>query len=185
MNTRNLGILCMACIAGSIIASLLGLAFGVSENNVIADELLVIGALVGLIGMIQANAVGSNPVVRALAFLPILALMTIIVTDIARLFDPMVPHYAGTYFGLMGGMILASILTIAAKTWQGWRRFVPLFILVMFFIISIAVAGDPSPFPGNIRPYLRLLTGDAPWALLGYAVATAEPAAAQGQSATA
>ena len=185
MNTRLLGIICIACIAGGIIASLLGLAFGVSENNVITDGLLVIGALAGLVGMIQANAVGSNPVVRAVAFLPILAMVALIVTGIARLFDPTVPHYAGIYFGLLAGMILVSILTIAAKTWQGWRRFVPLFVLVMFFVINVAVAGDPSPFPGDIHPYLRLVTMVAPWALLGYAVATAEPAPARAQSATA
>lgn len=185
MNTRLLGIVCIACIAGGIIASLLGFAFGVWENNIIADGLLVIGALSGLVGMIQANAVGSNPVIRAVAFLPILAMVALIVTSIARLFDPTVPHYASIYFGLMAGMILVSILTIAAKTWPGWRRFVPLFILVMFFVINVIVAGDSSPFPGDIRPYLSLVTMVAPWALLGYAVATAETAPERAQSATA
>lgn len=186
MNPRYLGIL---CIAGSLIgavAKLVGLASGVPESsNVIAGLLLFIGALAGLVGMIQANAVGSNPVVRAVAFLPVIALVAHLVENIARWFDPTVAYSNIIYFGLFAGMILVSILTIAARTWPGWRRFVPLFVLVMFFVVNVAVAGDPSPFPGDIRPYLGLLTMDAPWALLGYAVATAERAPARAQSATA
>ena len=183
MDTRLLGIL---CIAGSVIwvlAALLGLAFGAPESSDDIPNLFwAIGAVAGLVGMIQGNAVGSNPAVRAVAFVPIIALVAMIVTGIARLFDATVPHYDSLYFGLLAGMILVSILTIAAKTWLGWRRFVPLFVLVMFFFISVAVAGDNSPFPGS---WLGPVVMAAPWALLGYVVATAEPAPAQAQSATA
>jgi hypothetical protein len=184
MNTRLLGIL---CIVGSLIELV---ANWVQLDDNPGDDIFGlfwgIGVLAGLLGLIQANAVGSNPVVRAVAFLPIIAVASAIVVGIgvqfgATTYDSTLGTFA--YFGWLAGMILVSILTIAAKTWPGWRRFVPLVVLVLAFFIqpSINTAGGETP----ISLALGSTVGLVSWALLGYVVATAEPATAGAQSATA
>ena len=185
MNTRLLGILCIAGNAISLVAA------WVLLDDTPGDDIFGlfwgIGVVAGLVGLIQGNAVGSNPVVRAVAFLPILAVMSGIVIGIARQFGAAVTYDSilGTfsYFGWLAGMILVSIFTIAAKTWPGWRRFAPLVVLVMAFFIQpgINTAGGLTP----ISLALGSTVGLASWALLGYVVATAEPAPARAQSATA
>jgi len=61
---------------------------------------------------------------------------------------------------------VVGILTIAAKTWRGWRRFVPLLASVMF-PIGLTI--------GNAIGIGGVISG-AFWVLLGYVIATAEPA---------
>lgn len=182
MNTRLLGILCIAGTVIALVAALGQVALDDSAGTLGDLVLLVwgLGAIAGLVGLIQGNAVGSNPMVRAVAFLPIIALVLNILALIAKI--------AGTgtsdnilfivgYFGTLAGLVLVSILTIAAKTWQGWRRFVPLLVLVMF-IAGIGVGSAGSSALGNAVLF-------APWALLGQAVATGEPVPAAPRSATA
>jgi len=185
MNTRLLGIL---CIAGSLIAVVGALLFrlrydsAATRMGVVIGTLMSLGIMAGLIGLIQLNAVGSNPVVRAVAFLPIIGLVLITVGAVARASGVSssdsilsIVGFVG-FFGFLAGLVLVSILTIAAKTWSGWRRFVPLFITVMFFI-GLGFRVD------NI--YLSHAVSVAPLALLGYVVATAEPTPARAESVTA
>jgi len=185
MNTRLLGIL---CIAGSLIAVVGALLFRLRYDSaatgmgVVVGSLMSLGIMAGLIGLIQLNAVGSNPVVRAVAFLPIIGLVLTTVGAVARASGVSssdsilsIVGFVG-FFGFLAGLVLVSILTIAAKTWSGWRRFVPLFITVMFFI-GLGFRVD------NI--YLSHAVSVAPLALLGYVVATAEPTPARAESVTA
>ena len=190
MNTRLLGILCIAGNLIAVVVAWVQLASGADSQpgNDIFGLLWVIGVLAGLVGLIQGNAVGSNPVVRAVAFLPIIAVVIVIGIGIAVQFGAATATYEsilGTfgYFGWLAGMVLVSILTIAAKTWLGWRRFAPLFVLVMAFFVQTGIntAGGMTP----ISLALGYTVGLASWALLGYVVATAEPAPTRAMSATA
>ena len=185
MNTRLLGIL---CIAGSLIAVVGALLFRLRYDSaatgmgVVVSSLMSLGIIAGLIGLIQLNAVGSNPVVRAVAFLPIIGLVLTNVGQFARASGVSnsdsilsILGFVG-FFGFLAGLVLVSILTIAAKAWSGWRRFVPLFITVMFFI-GMGFRVD------NI--YLSHAVSVAPMALLGYVVATAEGARSPAERVTA
>lgn len=187
MNTRLLGILCIVGNVSAVVAAWAQLASGADSQpgNDIFGLLWGIGVLAGLVGLIQGNAVGSNPVVRAVAFLPIIAVVILIGIGIAVQFSlATYDSILGTfgYFGWLAGMVLVSILTIAAKIWKGWRRFAPLFVLVMAFFVQpgINTAGGLTP----ISLALGYTVGLASWALLGYVLATAEPAPTRAMSAT-
>ena len=67
---------------------------------------------------------------------------------------------------MLAGMLIVGILTIAAKTWKGWRRFVPLLAIV---ILPIAFGLDAAM--GSQRFASALVA--VPWVLLGYVIATA------------
>ena len=181
MNTRLLGIL---CIAGSLIAAAGALFFQFQFLDTdppmgkVVGLLWAIGAIAGLIGLILSNGVGSNPAVRAVASLPIIALTLNTVGNIAGAAGVVSPDsvlFTFGFIGMMIGMVLVGILTIAAKTWPGWRRFVPLFIILVM-IISGATGFDNN--------FGRALSTGV-WVLLGYAVATAADAPSAAQSATA
>lgn len=185
MNTRLLGIL---CIVGSLLAVVGALLFRLRYDSastgmgLVVGSLMSLGIIAGLIGLIQLNAVGSNPVVRAVAFLPIIGVVLSNVGQFARVSGVSssdsilsIVGFAG-FFGFLAGLVLVSILTVAAKTWPGWRRFVPLFVTVMFFI-GLGFRVD------NI--YLSHAVSVAPMALLGYVVATSEPTPSRAESVTA
>jgi len=181
MNTRNLGIL---CIAGSFIAIVGTLFFQVrfddtaSWKGAIFGLPFSIGVIAGLIGLIQSNGIGPNPVVRAVAFLPVIAFGLNLVAAIAEVTGVGSPDnvlFTVGFFGLIIGMVLVGILTVAAKTWQGWRRFVPL------FIILVVILNGATGFDNSLGQAISY----GVWGLLGYAVATAEPTPALAQSAAA
>lgn len=181
MSTRLLGIL---CIAGSVIAIVGTLFFQVRFDapptntiSFITAFLWPIGVIAGLVGLIQSNGVGSNPAVRAVAFLPIIALGLNTVAGVAELTGVGSPDsvlFIVGFFGLWVGMVLVGILTIAAKMWPGWRRFIPLFVILVM-ILNGATGFDNS---------LGQAISSGVWVLLGYAVATAEPAPALAQNTT-
>jgi hypothetical protein len=141
-----------------------------------------VGGIAALVSIIQLNAVGPNTVVRALAFVPIIGFVLLILPNIIQLAG-MVTTENNTLAGIgwlaqMAGMVLVGILTIAAKTWSGWQRFIPLLTVVM------------APVSFGIGSAIGDLTLGAAlvwlfWILLGYIVATAEPARAWSQSAAA
>jgi hypothetical protein len=142
-----------------------------------------VGGIAALVSIIQLNAVGTNTVVRALAFVPIIGFVLLILPNIIQLAG-MVTTENNTLAGIgwlaqMAGMVLVGILTIAAKTWSDWQRFIPLLTVVMApvsFGIGIAI--------GNLTLGTALVW--VFWILLGYIVATAvEPARAWSQSAAA
>jgi hypothetical protein len=68
------------------------------------------------------------------------------------------------------GTLLVAILTIAARPWQGWRRFVPLLCIVL---VPVGFGLDAALGRNGVGTALLALT----WMLLGYVVATAEPVA--------
>jgi hypothetical protein len=168
MNTRTLGTL---CIVGGIIAvldALRLLVFGLppfDTLSTIAHILWSIGSVCGLVGMIRLNVVGASAVVRALAFVPIIGFLLLILGGILELATPITPEtdpLAGiAWLVQLAGMLLIGILTIAAKTWHGWRRFAPLLCIVLAPVALSLPRGLGTPFVF------------AAWVLLGYVVATA------------
>ncbi len=174
MNTRFLGTVCMI---GSIIATLDGLrwaAVGAKDFDtlaLIANTVWGIGGICCLLGLIGLNGVGRKTIVRVLVFVPIVGFVLLIVGNVMQLAG-VVATDTNTTAGLgwlfeLAGMVLVGILTIAAKTWQGWRRFAPLLCVVAMpvsFGIG-ALAGDLAV--GTPLVYLA-------WIPLGYAVRTAE-----------
>jgi hypothetical protein len=174
MNTRLLGTI---CIIGSILAVLN--AFRVSALgqdfdtiDLIVGSFWAVGGIAALVGMIQLSAVGSNTVVRALAFVPIIGFVLLILANIIQAAG-LVTTDTNTLAGIgwlaqLAGMVLVGILTIAAKSWQGWRRFVPLLTIVLVPVgFGLGSAIDNLSLGAPIV-YLA-------WILLGYVVVTAEP----------
>ena len=69
------------------------------------------------------------------------------------------------WIAILAGMLVVGIITIAAKKWEGWRRFTPLLIIV-FIPVSLGLGsliGD-TKVSGAVA-YLA-------WIVLGYVVAT-------------
>ena len=172
MNTRVLGSI---LIIGSMTIFVNDL-----RNTTLADPtstiaLMVwcIGGVCGLIGLIRLNALGSNAVSRALGFLPVLGFLTIIVADSLRLAgysilgDRLNNVLAAVgWLLVLGGMLIVGILTIAAKNWKGWRRFVPLMAVIMA-PISLAIQGAIGD-----SVFTSILTYSF-WILLGFIIASA------------
>ena len=175
MNTRLLGVM---MIVGSTLAALNNFRSDGTFDQISSIALIIwcISVICGLIAMLRLNALGQNPVARAAVFLPILGFATIIVSDTLRLAG-IVP--LGTpvnnalaaigWIGILAGMLVVAILTIAAKTWTGWRRFAPL-LTIVFIPLALGVGsliGDMK-LSGAVA-YLAFI-------LLGVVIATAEPA---------
>ncbi len=178
MTPRLLGIVCMAASALAAAGVLFfQVRFGAPHTNAFGYVLVFLwplGAMAGLTGLIQSNGVGSNPVVRAAAFLPIigfgLTLVAVLadVTGIGSPFNILMPI---GFLVFIIGMVLVGIFTIAAKTWPGWRRYLPLMIIIVTVVGRATRLVDTGNVIGQV-----LIMGL--WLLLGYAVATAkEPAA--------
>lgn len=173
MNTRLMGII---CIVGSVIALLDAFrlsALGKNHDDLtpITLSLWYIGGIAALVAMIQLNAVGSNRVVRALTFLPIIGFVVLILGSVLQLADAITAQnniFSIGWLVLYSGMLLVGILTIAAKVWGGWRRFVPLLTVVAMpisFSIGYAL--------GSLSLGVAFIY--AVWAFVGYVITTAEP----------
>jgi hypothetical protein len=132
-----------------------------------------IGGICGVLGLIRTNALGSNAVARTLGFLPLLGFASFVLADglyLLGLFDgtePLFNTLVGIgWVGMMVGMLVVGILTIAARAWTGWRRFVPLSTVIMIpLAAAITILG--------IAPLGDLLVFGA-WILLGAVIATSE-----------
>ena len=177
MNTRTLGTL---CIVGSLIWGLDALRWmviGLDEFDtlgMIANAIWGAGGACAIVGMIRLNAVGANAIVRALAFVPIIGFLLLIVGNIMQLAG-LVTTDTNMAAGLawllqLVGTLLVAILAIAARNWQGWRRFVPLLCIVL---VPVGFGLDAALGRNGVGTALLALT----WMLLGYVVATAEPVA--------
>jgi hypothetical protein len=139
----------------------------------------------GVIGLIRQNALGTNAIARAVGLLPLLGFLAFILGDglkasgLIKVDDSLYLLLSGfAWIAMLAGMLIVGILTIAAKTWRGWRRFVPLIAVIMF---PIALGIGQTVNSLNIGAFL----GDAPWMLLGYVIATTESAPMQQKSVTA
>ncbi len=179
MNNRSLGIV---CIIGSIIWVLDNIRWVVlgltkfDTTATVVNLMWALGGICALVAMIRLNVVGENPIPRALACLPVVGFVALILGGIMLLvsFDTAITNSLigiGWLFQA-AGMVVVGILTIAAKTWQGWRRFVPLLC-----IVTIPVGGALGAMAGNSALAVPLVA--VAWVLLGYAVVSAEPSAVQ------
>jgi hypothetical protein len=96
-----------------------------------------IGGVCGILGLLRLDALGTNAVARALGFIPVLGFATLLVNlglEVAGFYkigDPLNNTLATiAWIGILAGMLIVGILVIAAKTWKGWQRFVPLSTIV-------------------------------------------------------
>ncbi|MEJ2263458.1 MAG: hypothetical protein P8X95_08430 [Anaerolineales bacterium] len=181
MNTRLFGILCMI---GSLLA-ILGFIVEAPKalDGVTASDYLglvgvmmmawMIGCAVAVIAMISLNVVGKGTVSRFLAFLPVIAVALLFIGNTYHYLSGVDPNTNESPLIAMGwmlymvGTLLLSIVTIAAKTWTGWRRFAPLACFLLILITPML--GD---LVGSIW-YVAWLP-HLPWITVGYAVMTTE-----------
>jgi len=134
-----------------------------------------ISGICGIFGLIRLNALGSNAVDRAFGFLPIIGFAAMIVGESLYLLglvngeDPLYSMLSAIgWIGTLVGMLVVGILTIAARTWSGWRRFVPLLAVVM---VPVAF-GIGQALGSQDMGALLFYSG---WLLLGLVIATADP----------
>jgi hypothetical protein len=71
------------------------------------------------------------------------------------------------WLAMLAGMVLVGIITIAAKTWRGWRRFVPL-LTIIIALVSMGIGQIIGTGLGAAISFSGFL-------LLGYVIATTEP----------
>lgn len=183
MNTRFLGTLCIAGTLAILIDGFRLTALGL-ENldrvSSLAYMLWSIGGICAIVGLIKLNALGSNTVMRALAFLPIIGFVIFILMDGFKASgmltqDSVYNSLVGIgWIVLLAGMLVVGILVIAAKAWRGWQRFIPLLTPILVpvgFGIGDAIG---SRLLGVIIVHMG-------WLLLGFIIATTESASTQPQ----
>ena len=128
-----------------------------------------------MLGLMRLNVLGSNTFARDTGFVPLFGFAAFIVGEGLRLLgfvnveNALYNLLSGlAWIAVLAGMLVVGILTIAAKTWRGWRRFVPIMATVMLPVsIGIGSAMDNS--------YVSSVLGWTPWILLGFLIAIAEP----------
>ena len=187
-NARSLGTLC-------IIGSLIGIADGVrlvilgrqltpgiqtlDTMTAMTTVLAAIGGLCGLLGLIALRATSNNPIYRFLTYLPAVSYLAAIIAGLGLLTGLLTSDSNNPVIVLLGLLVepvgpaawlVVAILTIAAKTWRGWRRLAPL-ALVLAFPMGI-VASLSTGLVGTFA-----IINYAATVLLGYAVQSSESAA--------
>jgi hypothetical protein len=179
MNTRLLGSLlivgALAVIVEDARASMLGTSSPVIDiYSSIFYVIWGIGGVCGVLGLIRLNALRFNAVARAAGFIPLIGFVGFILGDGLRVLgflntgDPLYNLFATVaWVAMMAGMLIVGILTIAAKVWQGWRRFVPL-ITVLFIPVAMGVG-----IALNNNILVTGIIGWTPWLILGYIIAAA------------
>ncbi len=186
MNTRWLGTIFVVCTLILMLSGFRTTALGLDDNiSEIAYMIWGIGGVCCIVGLIRLNALGSNVVARALAFLPMIGFATLTLGGGLKVAGFITPRtqvaFALTgvaWIAMMVGMLVVGILTIAAKSWRGWRRFVPLLTIALAPVVF-----GIGQLIGN--EYIGTAIGYALWVLLGYVIASAEPAPNLQPSATA
>jgi hypothetical protein len=190
MNNRLLGAILIAGTLIVIFDSLrtAGLPPDAPSDSIsnLAQTLWSISGVFGIAGLIRSGALGHSPVARALGFLPMFGFALLFldgVLDVAGVAAEGTALESGlatlAWVSLLAGMLVVGILTIAARSWQGWRRFVPLLTaLAAPIALAVGAATNWSLAYGGILGYLFYI-------LLGLAIATAEPAPAAAQNALA
>lgn len=178
MNTRILGTI---FVIGTLVVFLNGFRIwgthSPDQDTLSSLTYLVwgISGIFGIFGLIRLNALGSNAVARAFGFLPIIGFASMVVGESLYLLglvngeDPLYSMLSAMgWIGILVGMLVVGILTIAARTWSGWRRFVPLLAVVM-----VPVAFGIGQALGSLD--MGALLFYSGWLLLGLVIATAEP----------
>ena len=183
MNNRFLGI---AMIIGVLLIFADSLTNGPALGEASTEltyMLFGIGGMCGVAGLIQLNALGTNTVARALGFVPLIGFAAFVLGSALTLGGLITP--GDTLYNILAsigwimmlvGMLIVGIMTIAAKNWQGWRRFAPLLAIVLapvglglgaltgsqnlggalafsgFLLLGIVIATfNPAPAPKGIR----------------------------------
>ena len=180
MNIRALGTICSIGALAVIVDGFRVAGMESSEAQfgdkftALAYAIFGLGGICGIAGLIKLNALGPKTTARAMGFLPMIGFAAFVLGDGLRtvgLITPDMPIYgilaAIGWLTMLAGMLVVGILTVAAKAWQGWRRFVPLLTIVMMpigFGIG-ALAGSPALGGGLFF---------ASWVMLGIVVATTE-----------
>jgi hypothetical protein len=178
MNSRFLGI---AMIIGVLLIFADSLTNG-PVQGVTSTELTYmlfgIGGMCGIVGLIKLNALGQNTVARALGFVPLIGFAAFILGSALTLGGLIAP--SDTLYNILAsvgwimmlvGMLIVGIMTIAAKEWHGWRRFVPLLAIVLAPVGLGIGALTGSQNLGGALAFGGFL-------LLGIVVATFEPVSA-------
>ena len=188
MNTRLLGTWC-------IIGSAIGVADGVrlvmlgeqltpgirTLDAITATTTVVaaIGGLCGLLGFIALRATGNNPIFRVLTYLPGVSYLATLLAGLGLLTGLLTSDADNPVVVLLAllaepvgpaAWLVVAILTIAAKSWQGWRRLVPLALFLAFPLGIIA-----SLTTGLVGTFA--IINYAATVLLGSAVQSSESAA--------
>jgi hypothetical protein len=138
MNTRLLGTLCVFGSALSILDGIRWAIFKLETNDTISllmGIVLDLGVICGLLGLLALKATGTNRIFQALTLLPLIGSLGDLINNIEQL-----AHLSGpdTIFDtvsalfMLAGLVVVGILTIAAKLWNGWRKFTPLLASLMF-----------------------------------------------------
>ncbi len=182
MNTRLLGTICSIGALAVLLDGFRVAGMGSSEAQfgdrftALAYALWGIGGICGIAGLIKLNALGTKATARAMGFLPMIGFAVFVLVDGLRAVGlisadaPIIRPLAGIgWLTMLAGMLVVGILTIAAKSWRGWRRFMPLLTIVMM----------PISFGIGALMGITALAGSlffAAWMLLGVVVATAESA---------
>ena len=182
MNTRVLGSLCIVGALAVLAEGFRATGLGSSEAQfgdgftALAYAIWGIGGICGIAGLIKLDALGTKVTARAMGFLPMIGFAAFVLGDglrAAGLLTPDATIYSTLaaigWITMLAGMLIVGILTVAAKSWRGWRRFVPLLTIVMMPIgFGIGALIGNAAIGGTLFY--------ASWILLGSVIATAEPA---------
>lgn len=187
MNARLFGAL---CIVGSVIGMLDSMRLvmlgrplteglqALDTMTLIATVVAALGGLCGLLGFIALRATGDNPIFRILTYLPAVSYLAAIVAGLGLLTGLLTNDSNNPITVLVATLsdifnpvawLVVAILTIAAKSWRDWRKFVP-FAVVLAFPLGVVVSIGAGLF-GTFG-----VVNYAAVALLGYAVRSSAPA---------
>ena len=180
MNTRLLGTICILGALAVLADGFRPTGMGATEAQfgdrftALAYAIFGLGGICGIAGLIQLNALGPKTTARAMGFLPMIGFAAFVLGDGLRAAGlltadtPVLGVFAAIgWIAMLAGMLVVGILTIAAKSWHGWRRFVPLLTIVMLPVGFGIAALSGSGTIGGVLFF-------ASWVLLGGVVATAE-----------
>jgi hypothetical protein len=176
MSTRLLGVaMVIGLLAASADTITDGPALGGTSTE-LAYMIFGIGGMCGIAGLIKLKALGQNTVARALGFVPLIGFAAFVLGSALTLGGLILAE--DTLYNILAsigwimmlvGMLIVGIMTIAAKNWQGWRRFVPLLAIVLAPVGLGIGALTGSQNLGGALAFSGFL-------LLGIVIATFEPA---------
>jgi hypothetical protein len=173
MNTRLLG---SAGIVGGLCLLLVELRHIASGVPVGADSIDRLDALlyaIWCLGMIatlwaayRLNVTGQHPILRLTPFIPMLGFAVGSIASLLQavgILDGNNPAFGIFWIVILLGLLILGIAVLWARTWAGWRKFVPL-ACVLVLPVMIALGS----VVGNISSVLFSLAQIA----LGFAVLT-------------
>ena len=139
MNNRFLGIAMIIGVLPIVADSLTNGPTALGDTSTELTYMLFgIGGMCGVAGLIKLNALGTNTVARALGFVPLIGFAAFVLGSaltLGGLISPGDTLYTVLasigWIMMLVGMLIVGIMTIAAKNWQGWRRFAPLLAIVL------------------------------------------------------